>query len=368
MKWKRNFIDWLFVISSWILACLCITAIGMFFQDLQFRFLEIFPTQENQKFIDYFSSGLQYIEGVLFGFLFGSVFYFVYWLTENTNLRNKSFGRLMIFKTCLYLIGFVLTFVMVFAVLLTLEVTPIRGVKDVISTLSSWTFYAAFGTFLTLFSIIINFVLEVSKKYGPGNLWHMFMGKYHKPVIENRIFMFLDLKDSTAYAEKLGHIRYSNLIQKCFLYLNEIVFDHSAQIYQYVGDEAVLTWNSSDVEARKLSVELFFAFREKLVSKASKFEKEFGFVPEFKAGINEGAVTAAEVGYIKRDIAYHGDVLNTGSRIQAKCNELGKSLLVSEAFAKEVEKLIAFKQELMGKINLKGKAEPINIYSIDSLT
>lgn len=365
MNWKKNFIDWLFVVSAWITACLCITAIGVFFQDLQFRFLEIFPTQENQKFIDYFSSGLQYVEGILFGFLFGSVFYFVYWLTENTNLRNKSFGKLMIIKTILYMVGFILVFCVVFVVLIAMDVTPVRGLKDIISTLSSWTFYAAFGTFLTLFSIIINFVLEVSKKYGPGNLWNMFMGKYHKPVIEHRIFMFLDLKDSTAYAEKLGHIKYSNLIQTCFLYLNEIVFAHKAQIYQYVGDEVVLTWDSTDTDAAKLSLELFFAFREKLESKALKFEKEFGFIPEFKAGINEGAVTAAEVGYIKRDIAYHGDVLNTGARIQAMCNELGKNLLVSELFALQIKNQNNFKQELLGEIVLRGKEQAINIYAVE---
>ena len=367
MNWKKNFIDWLFVVSAWIIASLCITAIGIFFQDLQYRFLEIFPTKENLRFLAYFTSGFQYIEGSLFGFLFGTVFYFVYWLTENTNLRKKSFGRLMVIKTFLYLVGFVLTFIIVFTVLLTLDVTPIRGIKDIINAISSWTFYAAFGTFLTLFSIIINFILEVSKKYGPGNLWNMFMGKYHQPVIENRIFMFLDLKDSTAYAEQLGHIKYSSLIQTCFLYLNEIVFAHKAQIYQYVGDEAVLTWDASDKDAPRLSIELFFAFRNKLNEMSKKFEKNFGFVPEFKAGINEGAVTAAEVGYIKRDIAYHGDVLNTGARIQSMCNELGKSLLVSEAFAKEVEQIATFTQELMGKINLKGKSTPINIYAIEKV-
>lgn len=368
MNLNKNLIDWLFITFSWIIACLCITAVGMFFQDIIFRFLEIFPTVENQEYIAYFSSGFQYFESGLFGLVFGSVFYIVYWISENTNLRKKSFGKIMFIKTGLYLVGFMIAFIVVFLIILELDFTPISNIGDLKLTLTSWSFYIAFGFFLTLFSIIINFILEVSKKYGPGNLWNMFMGKYHKPVIENRIFMFLDLKDSTAYAEKLGHIKYSNLIQKCFLYLNEIVFDHKAQIYQYVGDEAVLTWDASDKEARSLSIKLFFAFKERLASEAFKFEKEFGFVPEFKAGINEGAVTAAEVGYIKRDIAYHGDVLNTGARIQDKCNELGKSLLVSEAFAQGTKKLNSFQQELMGKVELKGKAEPINIYAIDALT
>ncbi|WP_420582695.1 adenylate/guanylate cyclase domain-containing protein [Reichenbachiella sp.] len=365
MKMNKNLIDWLFITISWIIACLCITAVGIFFQAIIFQFLEILPTVQNQTYFDYFNSGFQYIESSIFGLVFGSVFFVVYWISENTSLRKESFGKIMLIKTSLYLIGFVIAFLIVFGIMIQFDFIPISSMKDMKHSLTSWKFYIAFGFFLTLFSVIINFILEVSKKYGPGNLWHIFIGKYHKPVIENRIFMFLDLKDSTAYAEKLGHIMYSNLIQKCFLYLNEIVFDYQAQIYQYVGDEAVLTWDSSDFDARKYSIELFFAFQKKLARHASKFEKDFGFVPEFKAGINEGPVTAAEVGFIKRDIAYHGDVLNTGARIQNKCNELGKSLLVSEEFAQQIKNLHLFKQELLGKVALKGKERAINIYSVD---
>lgn len=179
--------------------------------------------------------------------------------------------------------------------------------------------------------------------------------------------MFLDLKDSTTYAEQLGHIQYSKLIQKCFLLLNEIIFRHKAQIYQYVGDEAVLTWNMKNDEAPLNSVELFFAFQQKIEANADRFRSDFGMVPAFKAGINEGRVTAAEVGNIKREIAYHGDVLNTGARIQAQCRLLDKRLLVSEAFASEVECYPAFKQELMGKVVLKGKAEAINIFALEKV-
>ena len=54
--------------------------------------------------------------------------------------------------------------------------------------------------------------------------------------------MFLDLKSSTTHAEQLGHIKYSQLIQDCFYELTEVVTRREAQIYQYVGDEIVLTW------------------------------------------------------------------------------------------------------------------------------
>ncbi|UXX80771.1 adenylate/guanylate cyclase domain-containing protein [Reichenbachiella carrageenanivorans] len=365
MKWKRNLYDWFFVVAAWVIACMGITATGIFFQHLMFRFIDIPMTPANQEYIDYFISGYQYMEGGMFGLLFGTVFYFVYWLAENTELRKKSFGKIMLIKTVLYLIGFSLVFAIVFFVLFLIDVTPVSNINDLKEVLASWPFYIAFGSILTIFSVIINFVLEVSKKYGPGNLLVMFMGKYHQPVIENRIFMFLDLKDSTAYAEKLGHIKYSSLIQTCFFYLNEIVFAHKAQIYQYVGDEAVLTWNSSDANASELSIKLFFAFRDKLHSKAAKFEQNFGFVPAFKAGINEGSVTVAEVGYIKRDIAYHGDVLNTGARIQSMCSQFNRSLLVSEHFAQATQNIKQFRQEFLGEIALKGKEKAVNIYAIE---
>lgn len=365
MNWSKNIKDWLFIVSVWTIASVSVTATGIFFQRLILRLLEIDTTYVNQEFLEYINSGYQYFEGALFGFLFGTVFFFIYWLSENTRLRNQSFGKIMAIKTGLYTIGFIAVFSAVFVILRLLDISPIKETEKFVVLFLDNQFYVAISSFIILYSIIVNFILEVSKKFGPGNLWNMFTGKYHKPVIEDRIFMFLDLKDSTAYAEKLGHIKYSNLIQACFLYLNEIVFKHKAQIYQYVGDEAVLTWDSTDPQAPQLCMELFFAFRAKLESKSEKFVDQFGFVPEFKAGINEGPVTVAEVGYIKREIAYHGDVLNTGARIQAKCNELGKSLLVSELFASQIKNITRVKQELMGEIMLKGKQQAVNIYAID---
>ena len=43
-------------------------------------------------------------------------------------------------------------------------------------------------------------------------------------------------------AEELGHIQFSRLIQDCFTDLS-VVRDYKVDIYQYVGDEAVLSWS-----------------------------------------------------------------------------------------------------------------------------
>ena len=85
------------------------------------------------------------------------------------------------------------------------------------------------------------FILQVSDKFGQGVLISFLLGKYHRPKEEDRIFMFMDLKSSTTHAEKLGHIKYSQFIQDCFFDITDVVIKYDAKIYQYVGDEVVLS-------------------------------------------------------------------------------------------------------------------------------
>ena len=69
-----------------------------------------------------------------------------------------------------------------------------------------------------------------------------------------------------------------------------------------------------------------------------------------------------EIGQIKREIAFSGDVLNTTSRIQAKCNDLGVDILASEEFSKINYALpTGIKVEALGPKELKGKAEAMEL-------
>ena len=116
------------------------------------------------------------------------------------------------------------------------------------------------------------FILQINEKFGQGVLINFLLGKYHKPKEERRIFMFMDLKSSTTYAEKLGHIKYSQLIQDCFYDLTDIVLSYEAKIYQYVGDEVVLSWDVDKGINHENCLKTFFAFDNLLQSK-SKYYK-----------------------------------------------------------------------------------------------
>ena len=195
----------------------------------------------------------------------------------------------------------------------------------------------------------------------------MLRGEFYHPKEEQRIFMFLDLKSSTSIAEKLGHNKYSQLIQTCFADVSELVITHKADIYQYVGDEIVLSWAIEDGLKNLNCIKFYFEYRDLLESKRSFYESKFGLVPEFKAGLEMGSVMVAEVGEIKREIAYHGDVLNTAARIQACCNEFNRRVLISENLENALRLIKDNEYELMGDIQLKGKSKHLKIYAVSDL-
>ena len=78
-----------------------------------------------------------------------------------------------------------------------------------------------------------------------------------------------------------------------------------------------------------------------------------------------GKVTAVEVGEIKRDIAYHGDTLNTTARIQSICNEHGKYFLTSQYVLDNSEVERYYETRSLGLIVLKGKKQAVEIICIE---
>ncbi|TPN86939.1 adenylate/guanylate cyclase domain-containing protein [Aquimarina algicola] len=213
-------------------------------------------------------------------------------------------------------------------------------------------------------SYIFSMFIIISEKFGKGVFFKMLIGKYKYPKEEERIFLFLDLKSSTTIAEILGHFKYSQLIQDCFYDLNEVAPKYQAEIYQYIGDEAVMCWPYKQGISGNNCVNLFFAFKQKIHSKKSFYMKKYGIVPEFKAGIHGGVLMVAEVGVIKKELAYHGDVINTAARIQEQCNVHDVSILISEKLLSDLSIAQYYTPKFMGTVLLKGKEKEINIHTL----
>jgi adenylate cyclase len=193
---------------------------------------------------------------------------------------------------------------------------------------------------------------------------NLLLGRYHRPVAEERIFMFLDLNNSTAIAEALGPLRFNDFKNDFFHDLAEPVLETRGQIYQYVGDEAVVTWTVERGLRQGNCLRCAHLVTERIHQRRDRYLARYGMVPEFKAGLHGGPVVTAEIGDIKKDIVYSGDTVNTASRVEAQCRPLERRVLVSEALLRQCRVPEELVLEDMGERELRGKVETLRLFSL----
>jgi len=295
---------------------------------------------------------------------FSGIFWIANFISEMRFLRSKPFWFLFAIKMSILLFGCLLVLLMSrFFAFFQGNISFAQVFPSFFGKLTSDSTQVFFLYVFTV-SGLFNFYNQMRVMIGGRILKNLMLGKYHHPKEEKRIFMFLDLKGSTTHGEKLGHIIFSELIQDCFRDLTDAAIKHQVEIYQYVGDEAVLTWTIEEGLEDSNCLMTFFEFQKSIEENKEYYTEKYGFVPEFKAGANMGMVTVAEVGVLKRDISYHSDVLNTAARIEGKCNDYNKNLLISGELKSNLENHEFLSFELLGTLPLKGKENKVDIYHV----
>lgn len=291
----------------------------------------------------------------------------VSWLGRR--LSKFSFRKKIVLKSIFYL-----TFIILFFVLLTLIINAQHfntNIFDPIVWDSLWNFIQkfAFWSIVLYTGIILDvaiFYSEMREYLGSnGVLYNYAFGKYHRPQQETRIFMFLDMKSSTTIAEKLGHEKYFDLLKTYYADMTDAILETSGEIYQYVGDEIVVTWTKKKGIYTNNCIQCLAKISKTIEQKREDYQKTFDLVPEFKAGYHIGEVTTGEIGIIKKDIIHTGDVLNTTARIQAQCNSYNAKALISGNLLEELQKEDPILFTQIGELTLRGKKKPIELFSID---
>jgi adenylate cyclase len=209
---------------------------------------------------------------------------------------------------------------------------------------------------------VTQLILIINEKYSPGVFLQIMTGRYIRPKVENRIIMFMDLKDSTPIAEKLGHSVYFEFIREFIYLISLAIIEFEGIIYQYVGDEVVCSWINTEKNTVKC-LNAIIQSRKNIQKKSTYFKRKFGIVPEFRVGINVGEVTVGEIGVLKKDLAMSGDTMNTTARIRSACTELKHHFIVSKDFV-EASGLKEWQTHSLGLVDLKGKDESIELFSL----
>jgi adenylate cyclase len=105
-------------------------------------------------------------------------------------------------------------------------------------------------------------------------------------------------------------------------------------------------------------------FQASLLRNSGNYLKNFGVKPEFKAGLHFGKVVSAQIGDLKREIVYNGDVLNTTARIQDECNKYQRDCLVSGTLMNRLKQTEGFQWERIEAVTLRGKETEVELFSV----
>lgn len=235
-----------------------------------------------------------------------------------------------------------------------------KSIWQFFSNLAFWSVAIYIGTIIA----ITLFLFEVSQNLGWNVTVNYLTGKYHHPREEERIFMFLDMKGSTTIAEKLGHVRYFQLLKEYYADLSDPILKTAGEVYQYVGDEIIVSWPLKKGLKNKACLQCFFLIKAVFEKNKEKYDRQYGLSPSFKAGMHYGKVTTGEIGVIKKEILFTGDVLNTTARIQGMCNEMKTDLLLSEDLLNRLNLPKSEEAEEMGIVELRGREARIKLFTL----
>jgi adenylate cyclase len=205
---------------------------------------------------------------------------------------------------------------------------------------------------------------SLDRLLGGGVLVGLLIGRYHHPRREERIFLFADLKRATGAAERLGELRYHAFLNRVFVDAARPVARHGGLIYQYVGDQMVVTWTLERGLRDWSCVRCPLAIGEELDAAREAYEHEFGAAPEFRFALHSGPVVAGEIGDLRREIVFSGDTLNTAARIEAVAKLAERELVVSRDVLDHALFPSDLLAEPLGEHTLRGKEKPIELFAV----
>lgn len=308
-----------------------------------------------------------YANGAVVGLVLGSTISFFELLVFSSGVRKMRFAALLTLRTTVYLL--LITFIIFNVVAVSYIFRYDRAYLDVLSSFE-FKYYLIEGDFpvavifALVFAFSINFTRLISRKIGQGMLLSHITGTYYTPVTEFRIVMFLNIANSKKISEKLGAYQFHHFLKEFFFDITPDIVTRQGIIYEYVDDLVVISWNLEKGTADANCIRIFFEIKETLKTLKENYYSKYGFMPKINAALHTGELVRAEIGDIKTQIVFHGDVMNTCSRVLGKTNDLEADFLITRDLLDITDLPLLYDSESVGDIELRGKGSKMELFKL----
>jgi adenylate cyclase len=206
--------------------------------------------------------------------------------------------------------------------------------------------------------------LRIQSLIGTKILFSFLVGRYHRPVREDRVFMFLDIADSTRLSEEFGDVRIQALIGRFFFDIARPISEHGGETYRYIGDEVVVSWPMSKAIRDARCLRCVVDVQNLLDARSGEYRREFGVVPRFRIGMHGGPVVIGEVGDSRRAIVYFGETVSIAVALQAACKRVGQDFIVSADLLSRLAPGEPFSSDFLGPLELFADGTTVDAYAL----
>jgi adenylate cyclase len=162
---------------------------------------------------------------------------------------------------------------------------------------------------------------------------------------------FADIRGFTTFADRATAREAVDYLNGFFELAVPVVERHGGSVNKLLGDGLLAVFDMSDHADRALA-----ASTDLLATVEERYR--------IGIGLNSGLVLMGTIGgggYCEAGVV--GDPVNVSARVQDATRELGEPLLVTEATRCLLEDGADAALEPRGMLNLKGKAQPVAVYS-----
>jgi class 3 adenylate cyclase/tetratricopeptide (TPR) repeat protein len=177
--------------------------------------------------------------------------------------------------------------------------------------------------------------------------------------------LFADVSNYTSMSEKLDPEKVHQIMDGCFRILMDEIHKYEGTINQFTGDGVMALFGAPIAHEYHAQRACYAALsiQKSLAEYGEKVKRESGFDFKMRMGLNSGPVVVGSIGDdLRMDYTAIGDTTNFAARVEQAANP-GEVWM-----SRETRNIVQgyFKEESVGEIPLKGKAQPQHLYRLIS--
>lgn len=167
---------------------------------------------------------------------------------------------------------------------------------------------------------------------------------------------FIDIRGFTSLADRSTAREVAEYLNDFFGVVVPVVTEHGGRVHQLLGDGVLAVFGAPEAMPDHAERALAAALEVMLA-----VERHFGERCRIGIGVNSGLVVVGTIGGGGLELGIVGDPVNVAARVQDATRELGETLLLTESTRCLLEGDAGL--EPRGVLRLRGKAEPVAIYT-----